>query len=91
VALRYTGMIKVYPNPITGNNVTISAYNDMMGKVRVSLFDIGGKLLKQAQYEKDASSFLQQINVGPLKKATYILNVQFYGMDTPLVFRLVKP
>ncbi len=90
VNLRYTGLIKVYPNPITGNTITIDAYNDQMGKVRVALFDVGGKLITESQYDKQASVFRQQMNIGTLNKGAYILSVQFYGMDTPLVYRLVK-
>lgn len=90
VALRFTETIKVYPNPIIGSSFTIDALNETRGKVRVVLFDAGGKLILENMYDKQSDSFSQQITVPALSSGLYVLNVQFYLQDKPFVFKLVK-
>jgi len=88
--LRFTESIKVYPNPIVGNSFTIDALNDTRGKVRITLYDAGGKLILENIYDKQSDGFNQKINVPSLSAGLYILNVQFYLQDKPFVFKLVK-
>jgi len=90
VDLRYSTLMQVYPNPVRGRIITIDAMNDMMGKVQVSLFETGGRLITTQVFNKQEQKFRQQMNIGQLANGAYFIRVQFNGQDKPYSYTLVK-
>ena len=88
-SLRYTGAIKVYPNPVA-DELTIDALNDITGKVLVTVYDITGKQVQENTFDKQASVFRQQMNVAALAKGTYVLRVLFLKQEIAYTFKLAK-
>jgi hypothetical protein len=90
VPLRFTGAIKIYPNPVVSSFVTIDGINDDRGQVRVTMTDISGKTAKQWQFEKTTSTFRQQLDVSQLTNGTYVLQVEFSQTGHSYTFKVVK-
>jgi hypothetical protein len=90
VPLRFTGALKIYPNPAVTDIVTLDGINDDMGKVNVTLTDMSGKLVRQMQFTKSTSVFHEQVNVSSLAKGTYILQVEFSAKNHTYVFKILK-
>jgi len=82
--------VSVYPSPVPGNSVTITAQNETSGKVIVSVIDMSGKLVQHKTYYKDSRSFQQQLYLQGLPKGIYLLKIQFNGKAKPDLFKLVK-
>lgn len=90
VPLRYTGSLKIYPNPVVTDKVTLDGINDDMGKVNISIIDISGKLIRQMQVTKSSSTFHQEIDMSSLIGGMYILQVEFAAMNHSYTFKILK-
>lgn len=84
------GSVKVYPSPVVGNSVFITAQNETSGRVIVSLLDMSGKLVQMGTFNKGDRSFQQQLYLRDLPKGIYLLKIQFNGKTKPDLFKLVK-
>ncbi|MHA4808139.1 PKD domain-containing protein [Flavitalea flava] len=87
--LRNDGYVKLYPNPITDNQINVEGNNDYLGQVKFSLYDAGGRMVRTVISEKKFSSFQQRIPVTGLGKGVYFLSIQFPGRNKPETFTVV--
>jgi hypothetical protein len=90
VNFRFTGSVKVYPNPLTSSTITIDITNDIMGKVKISMVDMNGRLVQQGEFDKQSASFRPVMPLPTLAKGTYILNIWFPGATSAFVYKLIK-
>jgi hypothetical protein len=87
--LRHSGYLKLYPNPVVNSQVAVEGSNDYTGTVKFNIYDIGGRLVKQAVMEKQYSDFRQVIYVPELGRGVYILTILFNGGSKVEVLRFV--
>lgn len=88
--LRYTGALKIYPNPVATETVTLDGFNDYTGKAYITILDVSGKLIRDESFEKTGTTFRHSLDVSRLSAGTYILRIKFYGTDAVSVYKIVK-
>jgi hypothetical protein len=87
--LRHGDILEVYPNPFV-DNVTVNAVNEYTGKVEMSLYSIGGGLLKTMQFDKQGEQFTQTVSFGNVARGAYVLSIRFAGDTKPETIRLIR-
>ena len=85
-----TGTMRLYPNPaLADQQVTIEGAGDKAGVVKISIYDLGGRMIKQVVREDQSSVSRQTIPLTGIARGAYIVSVQSGGKEKPDVFRLV--
>ncbi len=82
--------VKIFPNPSINDNFIIAANNEAMGKVKVSVYDINGRLIQQNVFVKTNSFFQQQLYLQPSAKGMYLVKIEFASKEKPSVFKLIR-
>ena len=83
------GVTNIYPNPVT-DYVNVDVTNDQTGKMKVSILDISGRLIKQMVYDKETMEFKVQIDMTSLQRGVYVLSIQYAAGGKPSTFKVVK-
>jgi len=79
----------LYPNPIPGNQeLSVEGHNWKDAKIKLVIYDINGKLLKQATVENPSAYFRKTLPVSGLAKGEYLLSIQAEGTK-PKVLKFV--
>jgi len=86
---RQSGVTNIYPNPVA-DYVTVDVTNNQTGKMKVSILDISGKLIKQVVFDKETTEFKVQIDASSLQRGVYLLTIQYAGGGKPSAFKMVK-
>jgi len=81
---------KIYPNPVSGNQVTLTLLNSARGKVVVNIHEVGGGVTQKYIFDKQADDFMQQLTLTGLMGGVYIVRVHFADGTPPMSFKLVK-
>jgi hypothetical protein len=81
--------VRVYPNPVVGGSVTVSAQNDYQGKVIVTVLDASGRVLQENVLEKTGAMLQQSVSLPGVTRGVYLLKVQMAGRAAVL-FKLLK-
>jgi len=87
--LRYTDQVVIYPNP-AHDIINLRLVSDSIGKVRVTVFDMNGRLVLTSEFEKTQSYLDQSMNVSQLAKGVYVIQTIIGSRQTILVTKLVK-
>jgi hypothetical protein len=66
--------LQAYPNPVI-NTVNLRMVNDDLGKVQMNIYDLSGKMVQSALYQKSAHIFQQQLQVSTLIKGVYFVEL----------------
>ncbi|MBN9295864.1 MAG: T9SS type A sorting domain-containing protein [Filimonas sp.] len=74
-SLKNTQAIVVFPNPTPGN-FTLTLNNIYKGELKVSIYDLSGRVLADMTYIKDQPTFSKTINLGNLPSGIYLLKTQ---------------
>lgn len=66
-------LFNIYPNPTNGNvQISLSSIED----VKVTLFDVGGRMIYSESHTNNAGIFNKEINFGGVSSGIYLLNVE---------------
>jgi hypothetical protein len=88
--LRHTEHVKIYPNPVPmGQSFTAEGTTDSASVVKFTIYDIGGRMVKQVILNSQFSDFRQTIPVTGLGRGVYVLLVQFGATGKPQTFKFV--
>ena len=72
---RYSQFFKLYPNPAT-NSINFQYIDDKTGKLKISAYDVNGRLVIDEEFSKDQSLITKQINISSLKPGMYYLEIK---------------
>jgi|GEM_PF-294801 len=87
---RTTGFVKLYPNPVNaGNQIMVEGQNDYVGKIRYTIYDMGGRLVKVLEADKQSPYLQQAISLGSIGKGAYMMTVMFDGVKKPVVLQFI--
>lgn len=86
----FVNYVKVYPNPVVQNTVIVSAQNEKIGRVIVTLFDINGRQVQENIFMKDAVYFQQSLILQNALHGMCLLKIQFTNEDKPFIFKLIR-
>lgn len=76
------GNLSVWPNP-TNENINIRLDNLLSNNnVKVSLYDIQGRLITNSKYEVNSNSLNQTINLGKMEIGIYLLEIKQDNIKT---------
>jgi hypothetical protein len=81
--------LKLYPNPAINHQVTLEGMNSYTGKVKITMNDVGGRLVKQFEVSKELPMMKQTLDLSGIGRGVYVLRVQFYLDTKPTVYMLV--
>lgn len=74
-AIRITEQtLQAYPNPVI-TTINLRMVNNDLGKIQMNIYDLSGKIVQSALYQKSAQLFLQQLQVNSLIKGVYIVEL----------------
>jgi len=80
----------LYPNPVAGSQqLTVEGQNWKNGTIRLTIYDLSGKMVKQAVLENISAYFRQAISVSGLAKGSYLLTVQQDDGQKPELLKFV--
>lgn len=65
----------VYPNPVKGNNVSLTVYSPSKASLRITMYSMEGKIVSAQKQNIDAGKTSKQINLHSLAAGTYLLQV----------------
>jgi len=71
---RYSQFFKIYPNPAV-DNIHVQYIDDKIGKVKVVIYDVSGKMALQKEFTKNQSLITQDINISALTPGMYYLQI----------------
>jgi hypothetical protein len=87
---RTVGFVKLYPNPVyAGNQITVEGQNDYVGKIRYTIYDMGGRLVRALEADKQSPYLQQSISLGSIGKGAYMMTVMFDGVKKPVVLQFI--
>ncbi len=67
---------EIFPNPTNGKiNIVLSTQDN----VKVSLYDIQGRIIYKEEFNNNATTFNTEINFGSIASGVYLLNVESKG------------
>jgi hypothetical protein len=72
-------LLMVYPNPTTGDELTIVFGNNKLGDVNINLVNEQGDLLRTYQFQKQYQYFIQQLNAANVGKGIFFIQVTMHG------------
>jgi predicted peptidase len=85
------GDTRIYPNPASTGQVTVEVANAERGKLKIGVYDLSGRLLRQYLFDKQDDLFRQTLDLGPVSKGLYVLKLQYETANKPAaVFKLIK-
>jgi ribosomal protein L14 len=88
--LRHTGYIKIYPNPVLmDQTMTVEGATDDPSVLKFSIYDIGGRLVKQAVMSSQLTTFRYTLPMTGLGKGVYVLSIEFNGGGKPQVYKFI--
>jgi ribosomal protein L14 len=85
---RNSSSLEIYPNP-AHDIVNLKISDDNTGKVKITLFDMGGRIVKTEETDKTGLDLQTTINVSQLASGVYGVQIQI-GTKTRMVSRVVK-
>jgi hypothetical protein len=71
----YIEKLTVYPNPNPTSTLTVRCISDSLGVTRMTIYDMNGRRVKTYQGVKSQSFMELPINISPLKKGVYWLEI----------------
>lgn len=80
--------LEVYPNPATGDRITLALSGLEKGKYQISLVDLSGRIVLHQQVNVDGGSYTGTLQL-PSAIATGIYNLKVSGSTTSLTERIV--
>ena len=80
----------LYPNPVSGNAVTLDLLNSNTGKMIVTISEVGGHQVQEFVFDKENDEFKQLLTLQPLARGVYFVRVVFNNGQRPIVLRMVK-
>jgi Secretion system C-terminal sorting domain/PKD domain len=86
--LRFTGEIKLYPNPANGI-VNLRLISDSVGSILVNIYDMNGRVVQSSLLVKDQEYFYKSFDISGLKKGVYILET-IVGIDNIMSIKFIK-
>ena len=86
--LRYTGQIILYPNP-AHDVVNLRLISDSSGTVRVSIYDMEGRIVLASEIEKSKSNLDSTFYISRLAGGTYVLQA-IIGNSRPITAKFIK-
>jgi len=82
--------VTLYPNPVEGTQqLTVEGQNWKNGTVRLTIYDLSGKVVKQVVLENSSALFRQTISVSGLAKGSYLLSVRLDDGGKPELLKFV--
>jgi hypothetical protein len=84
------GLLRAFPNPITGNSISIEMNNDYIGNLQFNFCDVNGKVLKRIQQFKAGKAFNNTLQLPVILPGTYWLYIQREGNIKPFIYLLIK-
>jgi len=72
---RNSEYFRIYPNPVNTTSLNLQYIDDKIGKLRIRIYDVSGKLTLDMELNKDRSLLSKQINVGALRSGMYYLEI----------------
>jgi hypothetical protein len=72
---RYSQFFKLYPNPAT-SSINFQYIDDKTGKLRISAYDVNGKLVIDEEFSKDQSLITKELNISKLTPGMYYLEIR---------------
>ena len=72
---RYSQFFKLYPNPAT-TSINFQYIDDKTGKLKISAYDVNGRLVLNEEFSKDQSLITKEININLLKPGMYYLEIK---------------
>jgi hypothetical protein len=72
-------LLMVYPNPATGDELTITFGNNKLGNVNINIVNEQGDLLRTYQFQKQYQYFIQQLNAANVGKGIFFIQVTMQG------------
>jgi hypothetical protein len=82
--------VALYPNPSTGNDITLTANVDQDAKVRIGLYDMQGKLITTQLKQFTAGANTMQLNYPNISAGNYYVQVLEYTCGKSSVLKLTK-
>ncbi len=86
--LRFTGEIKLYPNPAHGI-VNLRLISDSVGSILVNIYDINGRIVQSSLLVKDQEYFYKLFDISGLTNGVYILET-VVGIDNIMSIKFIK-
>ena len=80
--------LQAYPNPAV-STINLRMVNGDLGRIQMKLYDLSGKIVKTALYQKQGVIFQQQLQVNTLTKGVYMVELISDG-KTKSVTKFVK-
>ena len=81
--------IRVYPNPVPGNTISIAATNSIMGRGYITIYDVNGRMIQETKFEKTSTVIEIHVNMVPMAKGAYVISIQFSDL-IPHLFKIMK-
>ena len=82
--------IQIYPNPaVTNGQITVTGSNSYTGNVKFTIYDISGRMVKQAIMAKPSTTFSLQVPLQGLSRGAYVLSIGFDGDSKPEIFKII--
>jgi hypothetical protein len=87
--LRHEETLLLYPNPTPTETITIRLVSDTLGTTRITIYDMNGRGLKTFNTVKSQSYFEQPINIAPLQKGVYWMEINIENKKR-LITKFIK-
>jgi hypothetical protein len=88
--LRHDGYIRFYPNPVPMDQmITVEGSTDSASVMKFTIYDIGGRMVKQTVLASQFSTFRYTIPTTGLGRGVYVLSVEFNGGGKPQVYKFI--
>ena len=81
---RYSQFFKLYPNPAV-STIHFQYIDDKTGKLKVSAYDVSGRMVVVQEFSKDQSLISKEINISNLKPGVYYMQIEQDGK------KLIRP
>jgi alpha-tubulin suppressor-like RCC1 family protein len=83
--------IGIYPNPVGGDQqLAVEGHNWNSGTVKLRIYDLNGRLVKQLELKSVAAYFRQTVSVAGMAKGAYLLSIEQDGQKPALQKFIVK-
>ena len=82
-----TGNLRIYPNPVPGDELLIQAGNLSAGKYEIKIYDVSGRIVMQRSVHHQGGAITQNLTVSRLQPGWY--SVQISG-DAILRSQFIK-
>ncbi|HVW59881.1 MAG TPA: T9SS type A sorting domain-containing protein [Puia sp.] len=83
--------VRLYPNPVMiDQQLAVEGQGWKAGTLKFSIYDLGGRMVKQVVLDNQFSYFRQTIPVGGLAKGVYMLTIQAKGQKSKVLRFIVQ-